>query len=482
MAVASAKGSEDRMKYPITEPGLFVIIHEKEHNIIYEGEDFQGRELNYGSDERRILKLIHPKAEKKGIRKLIDYLKHEEKPHNIKVGVNLTKGDGKDSFNYFMTKEVLEYAKKHSPSFVMFFLLTHGFENGRFLLATKNTKGASSSEGNCCNAMAPGDPHQKNSNCHARHIVHDIIAKVATEYPNIPKIFVIQSCRGSMSGIEEKHKTKPESEQDTASLSDGLIELFIPDIEDTLVLRACVERCGAWVFYREDLPEDFPEGGSLLIQTFCDAAEELIKTEKNYEKLLDGLSKKASNEKSDIVEQLEKCREDVTGGWIMNICQHTSNRATNYMPGEIISLPGTLGRMLQQSKEKLFSNSNSINQSKLLKGLKGWKTHAEDPKEIQELIDLCEHQKKGKKRALIMLEYLWKNVIEANPVNPLQMSAKQARNADTQAALNRIIANMRAHAKKRIDKQQPHISSSLSRKLSFLEILDSQRRLGNSIN
>ena len=162
-------------QYKLEGKGLFVII--RNNSFPFDADN----PLNDRPDQRRILSTFK-------------LLKEDERPKkNVIIGEDLReievaydhnapprrnrKQVTNISFESFMDMVTNDYKnmENHSPSFVMFFLMSHGYSGGQFLLSYDK----------------PED--EKNA---LKSVPEDIIKPIQEAYKQIPKIFVIQTCRG----------------------------------------------------------------------------------------------------------------------------------------------------------------------------------------------------------------------------------------------------------------------------------------------
>ena len=181
---------------------------------------------------------------------------------------------------------------KHTPSFVMFFLMSHGDRDGQFLLSYDDPE---------CQKYA------------WRSVPKDIIKPIQEAYEQIPKIFMIQTCRGG-NVREALLKMSGSGGGDQFVPPPNPLD-YIPPASGTLILYPCGEGEEAY--------------GSFLVDAFFYCIENLRKA----------LESKARPQ--EIVEKvngmlhghgMEVCLEDLMDGWLMDICRKTSDRvAKKYM-------------------------------------------------------------------------------------------------------------------------------------------------------
>ncbi|XP_067930169.1 uncharacterized protein [Watersipora subatra] len=435
------------MEYPIDEQkkGLFVIIEQTSFNFRFDianekPVDWQyADELKYGSDTEALIETLGLHGDE-----LVP-------PGRNLTGTSVHPEDSekKKCFETFM--EDVCSSERSDPKFIMLFLMSHGFENGIFMLASegKQVNGQLVSDERCCSpSSGEQKPHTFTGECYARYIVKDIMEKVADRYKGIPKIYILQCCRGSKNKNLKVGEAPPEDYSG--------IELFINNQPDALVFWASTETYVSKV----------PTTGSFLIQSFCEAVKKLQENKMLYGKLLNGEMGKLERDNVSLVKKyLEDHREDVTGGWLMNVCQHTTALVTNHLLIDIILPKTEIGKVLAQSYGDTiahYQNPQRISEvcKSLLQALEkrsdGLSQYVLDP--CTSDIGLC----------WTVFMYMWFNI------RVLKAESKYYFELETELRhkLNEIIENIRD--KDPIYKQQPHISSSLARKVSFIKILHAQ--------
>ena len=168
----------------------------------------------------------------------------------------------KTPFYTFIINEVAEEMHKRNlfdednrPSYLMFFLMSAGIKHGQFLLEA--------SQENCTDCK---NGHKLTYRCQGRR-VSDLVRAVqqATDengqalFPNIPKIFVIQTVSGKKRSVGLSKGDKPLPKAAKIKPDD-----FAPRGSDTFVLYAHTENTTNWVNN---------DGGFYLINKFCEAVE-----------------------------------------------------------------------------------------------------------------------------------------------------------------------------------------------------------------
>ena len=384
--------------------------------------------LNYEPDIRRLIELFGQHEEPEVTTGSIccgfssgNKQKTKIKPTNMKEGTNLTNGTGTNSFYRFM-QDVEQEVDKRQPSYIMFFLMSHGWQNGLFYLVPSREDLAITEC--CCDIDA-----EHEQNCCRRHIVHDVISKIYKSYPDIPKLFIIQTCRGGEDAAVLAGEADPtiSSPQQTNGLKNNDTELFIPSFTNTLVLHACIDKHSAFVL-GENKHTDLKEGGSLLIQNFCKSFEEIKAAKRKKTKMLRKMKAKDGGVGQEI------CVEDMIDGWIMNACQRTSALVTNYLFLNVI-LPKTLQEVL------LTRTYSDEDKTKFFDRLTKQEHYSEDPENVRAIKRACEYKDYWKH----ILEYLRYNVSYPIPMYELTISDKKmATKAKLQKNLNKLLEEIRA--------------------------------------
>ena len=462
--------------------GRFVVIKQVTHNLHYHPTNaydynWKNREpLNYEDDWKELKKTfkLEPELQMPGgkvVRVLGEDLTNTPAPNT---------GEPTDNtFDKFMD-DVCKYDEENPPEFVMFFLMSHGFENGDFLLASKGQtiNRQEISDPPCCR-NEPNKRHSRQGPCFARNVFKDVIKRICDAYPReIPKIFIIQCCRGS-----EKENIEGVGQPLVISNpSDN--ELFIPDYPNTLVLRASVEGYVAHV-KRQSATGSNRVNGSLLIQYLCKAITDLMDTDiPEYKNLLSIIEQKISEQEDkteqSVVDQqrqllrsLKERREDLTGGWIMNICQRTTALVANYLFVEVILNRNELGRLVGLTYEKAPAELRLPKyRQEFPKALEDYKQ--ENPNLAENADQIKLYCSSGRWNSWHVFWYMWLNV-RSDPggkdylVKSMPTEQKEAKSL--QEALDAIIEDI--HDLEPYSKQQPHVSSTLSQKLSCIELMES---------
>ena len=410
-------------KYPLDplDKGLFVIMEQLSHHLNFRETDFSIKKiLNYAADRKKLLEIFDPQ---------------KQKPDNVLVKQDLTT----KTFNSF--KEKIKNKKdKINPSFIMLFLMSHGFENGEFLLAVKRNKNEEPA-GPCCGEGKSEDGHTLSGDCLGRHIITDVVKRVCEYYPDKPKIFVIQTCRGKESDatLSGKADSRLTSSRTKTKRSD---EIFIPaECPHTLVLHACVEQTASWVLpnYSDHTEPsnkgncNLPEGGSLLIQNFCKSLVELKNSKEQYNLLVEEVQRKEMSAE----QTLQEYRENITGGWILNICQRTTALVTNCLLVKLVLPYTALGTLLR---------NDEINQELVQKfedTLKRHENYSKYPPAVRYIKTASERH--GGVNRVPILEYLWYNVRRLTPSGKLNVSKiSDIDKANLQEKLDVILEELKA--------------------------------------
>ena len=307
-------------EYPLNGRGMFVIIQNTKFNYTHRGTDWSKETiLDYPSDVRNIR----------------DTFQLENAEVDIVRAANLTPSSQNDDyekeFDGFLKTKVIGEGERNpqKPAFLMFFLMSHGLQDGEFLLA--DTSGAGRP---CC----VNDQHTFQKTCRARKVydvIHQIDSAENQKFLGVPKIFIIQTCRGSRSEAMELGKAAPPPVPPTEA------DKFLPECSDVFVLYAAIENQLSWV--AKDI-------GSLLIKSFCDSIKATQKVDKQsgllWEKLCNALRihrPYIGNREDDLqalnnyihkefgLNKLYLTNDSVADGWIENICQQTIVKVTDYL-------------------------------------------------------------------------------------------------------------------------------------------------------
>lgn len=274
-------------QYSINERGLFVILITTKHRYLYRGYKWSDKDkLSYEKDRERLLSTFGLKVT----------------DHNVVYGGYVTpdfksadKDPSHERFAAFMER-AKKRAEELKPSFLVCCILSHGFEDGSFLLSSQ-----SECHRNCVDCVeGTGEyEHTFKDSCNARR-TYDDVAKPLQQCDSLkdkPKIFIMQVCRGSKTGVVPLTKgaggSKPKS------------DLFIPEFSDSLILYACAQDKTAFV--RGDT-------GSLLVYQFCEALKAVKKSADKKKKKIRKCQK--------IMKKLPL--EAMIRGWITDVCQFVS--------------------------------------------------------------------------------------------------------------------------------------------------------------
>ena len=146
------------IQYPVKSKGKFGIIKEITHKLKFDpkgkGEvvDWSGSQLNYDAD----VKELKDTFTLGGV--------GEDTGENSRIGHDLTNDSEQNSFKNFMD-EFCNRENETTPGFIMFFLMSHGFENGDFLLSSNGINGVSKER--CCVRNGNKKMHSYDGECFA---------------------------------------------------------------------------------------------------------------------------------------------------------------------------------------------------------------------------------------------------------------------------------------------------------------------------
>lgn len=290
------------LEYDVDGRGVFVIIKLTRHKF---RQPWRGlRELGYETDKESFLSTFNLPKDSANLL-IVDELTNEE-------------GEtGYDNFiDTFEKQLIAKDPNNEYPSFILFALMSHGTENGGFILSTP--KGA--------DLVAPcdcGPSHVGEGSCYIRYITSDLMEKVhkCKSYAGIPKIFIVQTCRGSL-----KNVTGKEAGDSALDISLSETELFILKYPDSFLFRPCVEGNGSWAGMENS------GRGSFLVENLCLALNELRAAVDKHQKGVDALCRlKGATEKDHPLRDLMQhiAVESSHGGWLTNVCQRTSALVAN---------------------------------------------------------------------------------------------------------------------------------------------------------
>ena len=467
------------MEYDVSGGGLFVIIKQFTEGL---------NKLNYEPDVKQLKELMGHKETSNSLIDMLEQLSissNTNKPESICSNVledtNLTNGKGDHSFHCFMEK--VKAYRKNNPSFIMFMLMSHGSEDGKFALVTPQyMKEEVTFTQNCCAQLAEGEHLD---DCGQRYLVTDVIKVIDAWYPGKPKIYLVQCCRGSSGSAVKVGEADPSYVPSDRSDS----ELFIPNSSDTLVFRACIEGNQSYVTTPSAV-NVVPEG-SLFIQYFCQVLKELIGNSHEYTRLLEEVEKEEPSKKlrklessEGVREYLQRSREDFCGGWIMNVCQRTTALVTNYLLITMCLSKHKLGRLLSLSEEDMnvkLGNNLDETVTLFIESLKDYKSHTQHPVQLERIINicLCDDMTRQEARAIHMLMYMWHHIRQVNSQLEL-IGELPTLVEEVKSILGVILEELRCTAQCLYKKQQPHVSSSLSRNFSCIKMINSVNRDGLS--
>ncbi|KAF6039509.1 hypothetical protein EB796_002175 [Bugula neritina] len=317
-------GKLTKTEYEVKNKGLFVVISNTSFNYKHNGHDWSKEPtLNYGADEETLKKTFN----------LAD------DASNFILGCDLTSEDpeGGNQFDVFMDNLVKDNPNEPRYDFLVFVLMSHGLPGGKFLLAEERESPA------CCGSEKGDVTHKYQGYCHVRDIKKDMVKRIqdSRKFLNIPKIFLVQTCRGDRMAAVNLRKPKGCSQSKPPSPTPIDADEFIPEGSDTYIMFACYEDHLSYV----------GKSGSLLVKYFCEAVDELqiaIRQSKTFfseleHRLIDqgGASNMDTFNNDEtmrhrnnyVTEELELgklfvCPENLIGGWMENVAQKTMAKIT----------------------------------------------------------------------------------------------------------------------------------------------------------
>lgn len=170
---------------------------------------------------------------------------------NVKLGINLTHTSSTDynqpgrEFDEFFDTEVMSYDQ--NPSFIICSLMSHGTNREEFQLANSQCEECVSQ-------------HKLTGACALRNYYTSIIDRIRRRFPEIPKVFFMQLCRGNkFGGITAIPGAFPPSTKNKA-------DQYIPSNSDTVIVFPCADRSVSMVKHGY---------GSCLFTALFQATEEL---------------------------------------------------------------------------------------------------------------------------------------------------------------------------------------------------------------
>ncbi|XP_067938964.1 uncharacterized protein [Watersipora subatra] len=301
------------LEYPIDGKGVFVVMKLCQHFFKKPWDKLST--LDYDTDKDSILETFN----------LTLY------SPNLLYAENLTnENSSNNNFDRFMDTFSQQLEEKDEankePSFVMFVLMSHGLVNGGVLLSTPESEK---------NRVDPCDcePHTGTGECYVRYISTHIMKKVCDVYGHlsIPKIFVIQTCRGDERGVILANGVDTRISR-LNGVAPSELELFILNTSDCFLFRPCLEGHGSWAGVEGS------KFGSFFIKHFCQALKQLRESANHSaenRKKLSGV--RGSKDCPHPFERLLSLanEENMEGGWLVNICQRTTELVTNWLIHEI---------------------------------------------------------------------------------------------------------------------------------------------------
>lgn len=321
--VKGTRAMDRNREYVFDRKGQFVIVYNDAFDYTHRGTDWSKQaKLDYPTDAKNIKSTF----------------KLDDDSSNLKFGKNLTpyskNNESEDQFDGFVDELLLEEDGEPNPSFLMFFLMSHGDRDGEFLLS-ENAAGSTTP---CCE----GDDHTFSGRCRARK-VYQLIQKIdsaeSKKFLNIPKIFVIQACRGSRAEAIPVSKAAPTRKPPPPKPSEA--DRFIPECSDVFIFYACIENQLSWVANTL---------GSFAVESFCKSIADTTTANNQsnvlWSKLCIALLGSDNNGDSheDLkslntqilqdrygLDKLKLGNENVADGWIEGICRQATVKVTDFL-------------------------------------------------------------------------------------------------------------------------------------------------------
>ncbi|KAF6024078.1 hypothetical protein EB796_017609 [Bugula neritina] len=337
-------------EYEIKNKGLFVIVRNSSFRYIHDSLHWYGNDKREYEKDEQILK---------------ETFNLDASAQNLLLGQNLTclkDTEPQNQFDVFIDNLLEEKPDEESYDFLLFVLMSHGLENDKFFLAESEKSPA------CCKSESRKAVHSYHGSCHLRDVKKDVVGKIqdSPKFRNIPKIFLIQTCRGDRMKVRTKsaeilrcpflgvsNKIRKQLENKINP------DKYIPIGSDTYIIHACVEDHSSWV----------EKEGSFLIQYFCEAVKELHAATSQYKTFLGEFKRRMIDECEsqrdtatpdganigEVYEYFDRkgwnklvlCPESMTDGWIEGIVQKTIANITK------ILVIGDRGRMLDKQQPQI---------------------------------------------------------------------------------------------------------------------------------